>query len=293
MCAALYHSGVAPTATDFGDSERFGILARYLALDAGLAWPGWWTVELDGKLALVTGGGRGIGRAVALELAARGADVLVNYLRNEDAANETASAVRALGRRAETLRGHVGDPERIARMFGQIVERYGYLDILVNNAASGVIRPLLDLEPRHWDWTLDINARGPWLCAKAAAPLMEGRGGRIVGISSLGAGRVLPEYVAVGVSKAALESLTRYLAVELGPRGIVVNAVSGGLVETDALNFFPRREEMLEDARQRTPAGRMVEPTDIAQAVAFLCGPGAEMIRGQVLVVDGGYSLPV
>ena len=250
-------------------------------------------LELAGKLALVTGGGRGIGRAVALELAARGADVLLNYFRNQDAADATAEEVRSLGRRAETLRGHVGDPERIARMFDRIAETYGHLDILVNNAASGVIRPLLELEPRHWDWTLDINARGAWLCARAAAPLMEGRGGRIVGISSLGAGRVLPEYVAVGVSKAALESLTRYLAVELAPIGIAVNAVSGGLVETDALKFFPRREQMLEDAQRRTPAGRMVTPTDIALAVAFLCGPAAEMIRGQVLVVDGGYSIPV
>jgi enoyl-[acyl-carrier protein] reductase III len=250
-------------------------------------------MELAGKLALVTGGGRGIGRAVALEVAERGADVLVNYFRNQDAANETAAAVRALGRQAEALRGHVGDPERIGRMFDEIKERHGRLDILVNNAASGVIRPLMDLEPRHWDWTLDINARGAWLCAKLAAPLMDGRGGRIVQISSLGAGRVLPEYVAVGVSKAALESLTRYLAVELAPMGIAVNAVSGGLVETDALKHFPRREEMLGDARRRTPAGRMVEPADIAHAVAFLCGKGADMIRGHVLVVDGGYSIPV
>ena len=250
-------------------------------------------MDLSGKLALVTGGGRGIGRAVALELAQRGADLLVNYLRNEDAAKETAEAVRAYGREAQTIRAHVGDPERIARMFDELRERYGYLDILVNNAASGVIRPLLELEPRHWDWTMDINARGAWLCARAAAPLMAGRGGRIVGIASLGSGRVLPEYVAVGVSKAALESLTRYLAVELGPMGIAVNAVSGGLVETDALRHFPRREEMLEDARRRTPAGRMVEPADIARVVAFLCSPGADMIRGQVVVVDGGYSLPL
>ncbi len=249
--------------------------------------------ELDGKLALVTGGGRGIGRAVALELAGRGADVLVNYLRNEEAATQTVEAVRALGRQAEALRAHVGDPQRIARMFAEIGERYGRLDILVNNAASGVIRPLMELEPRHWDWTLGINARGAWLCAKAAAPLMEGRNGRIVGISSLGAGRVLPEYVAVGVSKAALESLTRYLAVELAPMGVAVNAVSGGLVETEALSFFPHREQMLDEARRRTPAGRMVRPTDIARAVAFLCGPGADMIRGQVIVVDGGYSIPI
>jgi enoyl-[acyl-carrier protein] reductase III len=122
---------------------------------------------------------------------------------------------------------------------------------------------------------------------------MDGRGGRIVGISSLGSGRVLPEYSAVGVSKAALESLTRYLAVELAPNGIAVNVVSGGLVETDALTHFPRREEMLESSRSRTPAGRMVQPIDLARAVAFLCGPGGEMIRGQVIVVDGGFSLPI
>jgi enoyl-[acyl-carrier protein] reductase III len=177
-------------------------------------------------------------------------------------------------------------------MFEAVRERFGALDILVNNAASGVIRPALELEPRHWDWTLNINARGAWLCARQAAPLMAGRGGRIVNISSLGSGRVLREYVAVGVSKAALESLTRYLAVELAPLGIAVNAVAGGLVETDALRHFEHRDRMLADARARTPAGRMVEPDDLAGAVAFLCGPSAEMIRGQVIVVDGGYSLP-
>ncbi|MCC6175117.1 MAG: enoyl-[acyl-carrier-protein] reductase FabL [Chloroflexi bacterium] len=248
---------------------------------------------MDGKLALVTGGGRGIGRAVALALAAQGADVLVNYLRNEDAALETVAAIRVLGREAEAIRGHVGDPERVERMFRQIAERWGRLDILINNAASGVIRPLRDLEPRHWDWTLNINTRGAWLCARAAVDLMANRNGRIVGISSLGSGRVLPEYAAVGISKAALEALTRYLAVELAPLGIAVNAVSGGLVDTDALQHFPRRDQMLGDARERTPAGRMVTPGDIARTVAFLCGPGGEMIRGQTIVVDGGFSLPI
>lgn len=178
-------------------------------------------------------------------------------------------------------------------MFGEITERWGYLDILVNNAASGVIRPLRELDPHHWDWTLNINARGAWLCARAAVPLMHGRGGRIVGISSLGSSRVLPEYSAVGISKAALEALSRYLAVELAPNGIAVNVVSGGLVETDALSHFPRRDEMIRDSRARTPAGRMVEPLDIARVVRFLCGPGGEMIRGQVIVVDGGLSIPI
>lgn len=240
----------------------------------------------------MTGGGRGIGRAIGLRLARQGADLVVNYLRNADAAEETAAEARALGVRAEALRGHVGDPERVVAMFAAIRQRFGALDILVNNAASGVIRPALELEVRHWDWTLNINARGAFLCAQQAAPLMAGRGGRIVNISSLGSGRVLKEYVAVGVSKAALESLTRYLAVELAPQGIAVNAVAGGLVETDALRYFDHREAMLADARARTPAGRMVEPDDLAGVVAFLCTPDAAMIRGQVIVVDGGYSLP-
>ena len=246
---------------------------------------------MHGKVALVTGGGRGIGRAIALRLAQSGAHVVVNFLRNSEAAEQTAAEARALGVRSEALRGHVGEPEKVAQLFEEIHQRFGALDILVNNAASGVIRPAMELEPRHWDWTMNINARGAWLCAKQAVPLMEGRGGRIVNISSLGSGRVLTDYLAVGVSKAALESLTRYLAVELAPLDIAVNAVAGGLVETDALRYFDHRETMLADARSRTPAGRMVEPEDIAAAVAFLCTPDASMIRGQVIVVDGGYSL--
>ena len=247
---------------------------------------------MQGKIALVTGGGRGIGRAITLRLASLGADVVVNYLRNADAAEQTAAEARALGVRAEPLRGHIGEPDKVSAMFHTIRDQFGALDILVNNAASGVIRPALELDPHHWDWTININARGAWLCALHAVALMEGRGGRIVNITSLGSGRVLEGYMAVGVSKAALEALTRYLAVELAPKGIAVNAVAGGLVETDALRHFRRRDEMLSDVRTRTPAGRMVESEDIAGVVAFLCGPDAEMIRGQVIVVDGGYSLP-
>jgi enoyl-[acyl-carrier protein] reductase III len=240
---------------------------------------------LQGKRALVTGGGRGIGRATVLELARRGADVAVNYLRNQEAAEQTAAEARELGVRAEVMRAHVGQPEKVDRLFEEVAERFGGLDILVNNAASGVIRAALDLDVHHWDWTMNINARAAWLAAKRAAPLMRGRGGRIVSVSSLGSQRVLPEYVLVGVSKAALESLTRYLAVELAADGIVVNAVAGGLVETDALRYFEHRDAMLSDARAGTPAGRMLVPEDLARVIAFLCGPDAEMIRGQTIVV--------
>jgi enoyl-[acyl-carrier protein] reductase III len=249
--------------------------------------------DLRGKLALVTGGGRGIGRAIVLELARRGADVVVNYLRHGDAAAETAAQARALGVRAESVRGNVGDEQKIARLFDQVRERFGALDLLINNAASGVNRPALELSAHHWDWTVNINARGAWLCSKAAAPLMRGRDGAIVNISSLGAGRVLADYFSVGVSKAALEAVTRYLAVELAPLGIRVNGVAGGLVATEALAAFGWGEQELEAARRRTPAGRLAEPLDLARVVLFLCGPEAHMIRGQTLVVDGGMSLLV
>jgi len=248
--------------------------------------------DLKGKLALVTGGGRGIGRAIALELAKRGADVLINFVRHPDEANKTAEAARELGVRAETVRGNVADEAHVERMFDDVRERFGYLDILVNNSASGVNRPASELTAHHWDWTLNVNARGAFLCARAALPLMQLRGGGVVvSISSLGANRVMKDYFLVGVSKAALEAVTRYLAVEFAPHGIRVNAVSGGLVETDALKSFAWGSEVIDDTVRRTPAGRMVEPEDLARVVGFLCTPGAAMIRGQTIVVDGGFSL--
>ena len=248
--------------------------------------------DLNGKLALVTGGGRGIGRAIALELARRGADVLINYVRHPDDAQETARLVGAFGRRSEVIRANVADEAHVSRMFGEILERFGYLDILVNNSASGVNRPLDELTPHHWDWTLNVNARGAWLCARAALPLMQSRGGGVVvSLSSLGSSRVMRDYFLVGVSKAALEAATRYMAVEFAPLNVRVNAVSGGLVETDALKSFSWGQEVIDQTRARTPAGRMVEPEDVANVVAFLCSDAATMIRGQTIVVDGGFSL--
>jgi len=248
--------------------------------------------DFSGKLALVTGGGRGIGRAIGLELARRGADLLVNYVRHPDAAEQTASEARQLGVRAEALRGNVADEQKVDALFERVREKYGYLDLLINNSASGVNRSATELSTHHWDWTLNVNARGAWLCARAALPLMRARGGgAIVNISSLGATRVMRDYFLVGVSKAALEAVTRYLSVEFAAYGVRVNAVSGGLVDTDALKAFDWGQEVIEQTTGRTPAGRMVEPADLAGVVAFLCSSAAAMIRGQTIVVDGGYSL--
>lgn len=247
--------------------------------------------QLDGKVALVTGGSRGIGRAIALELASRGADVIVNYFRNSQPAQQTVNDIEALGVHGRSYKANVGDPDRVEEMFAWIRQEIGHLDILVNNAASGVQRPALDLETKHWDWTMDINARGPWLCSKEAAPLMEDRNGHIVSVSSLGSHRVMADYTAVGVSKAALEAVTRYLAVELAPKGITVNAISGGLVSTEALDHFPNRDAMLAEAQAETPAGRLLVPEDFAKVIAFLCSDEANMIIGQTIIVDGGMGL--
>ena len=246
-------------------------------------------MTFTGKTVLVTGGSRGIGKAIALEFAARGADIAFNYIRSHKAAAETQSEIEALGVRCLRVRAHLGDSTKIRELFAELDGKFGKLDVLVNNAASGVQRSASELEEKHWDWTLNVNAKAPWLCAIEASKLMHD-GGSIVNITSQGSSKVLPYYFSVGTSKAALESLTRYLAVELAPQGISVNAVSGGYVQTGALDHFPNRESMMEAGRS-TPAGRMVTAEDIARVVAFLCTDDAAMIRGQVIVVDGGYTL--
>ncbi len=234
----------------------------------------------------VTGGSRGIGKAIALRFARDGAErVAIGYLRNDKAAEAAAEELRGIGAEPVLVRGNVTS-ERVLEQIAAL----GPLDALVHNAATGVIRPALETESKHWEWTMNANARALLDLARVAAPSMPS-GSSIVAISSLGSTRVLENYVLVGTSKAALESIVRYLAVELAPRGIRVNAVSAGVVETDALDHFPNREQMIELATTRTPAGRLVEPEDVASAVAYLCSPDAEMVRGHILIVDGGFSL--
>jgi len=247
---------------------------------------------LTGKVALVTGGSRGIGRAISLRLAEEGADVVINFFRNRQPAEETKQMIEAMGRRCHLVKANVGDMDKINLLFDEIREVMGGLDILISNAASGVQIPAMEVEEKHWDWTMGINAKALLFLAQQAVPLMEERGGgSIVAISSLGSRFALKNYTCVGTSKAALESLTRYLGAELAPKNIIVNAVSGAAVDTDALKHFPNRDEMLAEHAERTPAGRMITPEDLANAVYFLCTDQARMIVGQTLIVDGGYSL--
>jgi enoyl-[acyl-carrier protein] reductase III len=244
-------------------------------------------VSVEGGTVLVTGGSRGIGRAIALRLVSDGAKrVAVGYLRNDAAAEEAAEEIRGAGAEPVLVRGNVSS-QRVR----DEVRALGPLSALVHNAATGVIRRALEVEEKHWDWTMNANARALLGLAQATARQMP-RGSSIVALSSLGSFRTLENYVLVGTSKAALEALVRYLAVELAPAGIRVNAVSGGVVETGALDHFPNREQMLAAGRERTPAGRLVEPRDLAGAVSFLCSDDAAMVCGQTLIVDGGFSLP-
>lgn len=242
------------------------------------------------KVALVTGSSRGLGKALAIALADQGYDIVVNYARSKTAALDTVKEVEARGQKALLVRANVGDVEKLRAMFQTIKEEFGRLDVFVSNAASGVLRPIMELEESHWDWTMNINAKAMLFGAQEAAKLMD-KGGKIVGISSLGSIRYLENYTTIGVSKAAVESITRYLAVEMAPMGISVNTVSGGALDTEALTHFPNREELLNDARVNTPAGRMVEIDDMVKTALFLISDDADMIRGQTIIVDGGRSV--
>jgi enoyl-[acyl-carrier protein] reductase III len=248
------------------------------------------SLPLSGKKALVTGGTRGIGRAVALKLARAGSDVAIVYHNSHDEAEAVCAAIRQFGRQAHAMQADVSEPELVAEVFAEVRQQFGRLDLLVSNAATGVLRPALELSLKHWRRCLETNALALNLLAQQAIPLMP-EGGRIIALSSLGASRAIPLYAFIGASKAALESLVRSLAQELGPRGIRVNVVSAGVVDTDALKHFPNREQLLAEFGRRTPAGPTLTPEAVADAVYLLCLPEAGMITGHTLVVDGGYCI--
>jgi len=253
------------------------------------------TYDFTNKIALITGSGRGVGKATALHFARLGADIVVNYLRKRTAAEATSREIEAQGRRALVVRADIGDPDDIDRLFETVEREFGGLDFLVNNAASGYARPIMEQKVKGWDWTMNINARAALFASQKAVPLMQKRGGGvIVNVSSMGSMRTLPDYAVIGASKAALEAITRYSAVEFAPYNVVVNAVSPGIIDTEALDYFRLgRDVMVNGATQRTPAGRIVSAQDVANLIAFLCSPEANMIRGQVIVIDGGYTIAV
>jgi len=248
--------------------------------------------SLREKRAVVLGGSRGIGRAIALRLAAEGCHVLINYARSAEAAEAAATECRAFGVESEAARADIGNAEELRVLFAR-VEGWGGLDILVNNAARGLERPrpAIEQRPKHLHATMDVNLFGPWTASQLAAPQLAARGGgSIINLLSPGAWHYMPNYAAVGVSKAALESLTGYLAVELAPRGIRVNAVSAGWVEgSDGEHSY--RSDVSDRVRPHVPGGRNVHPSDIAAAVAWLCSDQAPMLVGQTIHLDGGFGV--
>jgi enoyl-[acyl-carrier protein] reductase III len=244
-----------------------------------------------GKRALITGGSRGIGRAIALKLAGLGATVAINYVKNDEAASETAVAIERLGRPAFKLRADISEPKEIKNLFAAAKEAMGGLDLFVSNAVSGVVGPTTRIGRFGWDLAMNANARAFLIGAQEAAKLFPASGGKIVAVSSIGSFTCLPGYAAVGASKAALETLVRYFAKELAPRGINVNAVSGGPADTAALDYFPDKDMLLEGWKERTPAHRIAMPEEIASVAVFLLSGDACWIQGQTIVADGGLTL--
>jgi len=250
------------------------------------------TQGIQGKTALITGASRGIGRAIALDLAAQGANIVINYVRNEEAAREVETAVTKLGVRAITLQANVGDPKAVTELVEKSNKELGPLNMVIHSAALGAFKPVHQLKLNQWQLSLDVNAQSFLTLTQKVTPLMEGAGGgSIIAISSLGSTRFIPSYGAIGVSKAALESLVRYLAVELASKKIRINCVSGGLVDTDALNAYPDVASFKKEVLSRTPAGRIGKPEDLAKVVSFLASEKAAWIYGQTIVADGGLSL--
>jgi enoyl-[acyl-carrier protein] reductase III len=249
-------------------------------------------VDLKDKVAVITGSGRGIGRGIALALAQQGCHVAINYFRRREDAERTAQEAATYGVKTAVIKANVGNEADVQRLVAEAARLLGGIDIFIGNAASGVLRPVTEIDAKAWDWTLNINARSILLGARAAIPHMLQKGwGRIITITSIGSRRVFPEYSVVGVSKAAIEAVTRYLAVELAPQGIIANCISPGVVLTGALDFFPSKDAMIEHAQKHTPTGRLVTPEDVGAVVTWLCSDAAAMIVGQTIELDGGYSL--
>jgi enoyl-[acyl-carrier protein] reductase III len=244
--------------------------------------------------ALVTGGSRGIGRAIALRLARDGYDVALNYRRDEAAAEEVGGEIRALGGRAVLLKADLGDAAQVQAMLGTLAAATTRVDAFVANAAATAFKPLLEVKPHHIEKTYAITIGAFLQIVQAVAPHM-GVGGRIVTISGMDTHRFVAGHGILASAKAALEALTRYLAVELGPRGITVNAVNPGYVETDSVALYlggeKGRRDFLDEIEGSTPLRALGTPDEVANLVAWLCSREADWMQGQVLYLDGGIFL--
>lgn len=247
---------------------------------------------LTGRRILVTGGTRGIGRAVSLGLARAGASVIANYVRSQAAAEELAALVTSENLSVSLCRADLTLPKGIAELEGAVLDAGGDLHGLVHCAATGIHKPFAELTLRHYDWTFALNVRAFFELVHRLLPRFTPNAS-IVALSSSGAFRAVPAYSVVGASKGALEALVRHLALELAPRGIRVNIVSPGAIETESWKAMPDAEARLAELTRRTPLGRLTDPEDVALAVQYLCSDAARAVVGHTLVLDGGAALPV
>ncbi len=253
-------------------------------------------IDLTGKVALVTGGSRGIGRACAIRLAEAGADIVLNYVTSRGQADQTAEEIAALGRKVAVIRADISEEDDVHSMLDFVGETFGKLDILVSNAASGGFRPLLSATARNFEAAMNTNVRALLYLLQASVPLLEKSDGRakVIGISSHGSHTALPFYGLIGTSKAALESLARHFALELGDRGINVNIVQAGLVATDSTRLLPAADEMFAGSRMKSMVGeRDLEAYDVANAVLFMASPLSDLVQGQTLIIDGGAAIHI
>jgi enoyl-[acyl-carrier protein] reductase III len=246
-------------------------------------------LTLANKVALVTGGAKGIGKATALKLAQAGCDVAIVYFNSSDEAAHVVEAIQQLGRRAIALQANVSDQQSVREMLVQFREHFQQINFLVSNAASGVLKPALKMSTKHWRWCMETNALALNHLVVEGLALMPPKS-RVIALSSLGAERAIPNYAFIGASKAALEALVRSLSLELAEYDITANTVSAGVVDTDALKYFPNREHLLAEYQERALTSRALTPEDVANAIYLLCLPEADMINGHTLFVDAGYS---
>ncbi len=253
-------------------------------------------IDLSGKIALVTGASRGIGKASALALAKAGADVVLTYLNSRANAEDVAEEILEMGRQALLVRADLSEGEDVENLMTVIRDQFDRLDILISNAAGGGFRPLMDVSEQNLDYAVHLNVRAFMQLLQYGRPLLErsedAPRSKVITLSSWGAERALPMYGAIGACKAALESMTRHAALEMGPNGVNVNCVRAGVVDTGSLRELPGVEMVLEERRQRHLAGgKNLTPDDVAQTVLFLASGMSDQIQGQTIIVDGGTSL--
>lgn len=247
--------------------------------------------SLKGKKALVTGGSRGIGRGIALALATQGADVAINYHSKKDEAEKVVEEIKKMGREAFSIQADVSKSADVAKMFGEVKTKWGRLDILVNNAGIVAFANFESITEEEWDKILDVNLKGQFLCSREAIKLMD-KGAKIINIASIASGGVgigfsrIAHYTA---SKGGVVALTENMAIDLASKGINVNAIAPGVIETDMTKGMLGDEKVKQGLLMRVPKGRVGKPEDIGAAAAFLASDEADYITGTVLYVDGGW----